>query len=235
MRSTMIAPRVSGPFNQQHSTSMKSKLLALTRRAGLVAIAAFAVIVPAKAVPTVSLDPVTQNIAVGGTAVVNLNISGLGAGVTPTLGSWLAYIAFDSLVVSIGTANVTFGTNLDLGVIGTISLVDGTTPNLIKIDETSFEDMAALNLVQPAAFTLATLTFTGVAQGTSALTFNRLELGDEMGFPLALSSSTASITVGTPTGVPEGGSLLPLLVSCIGLVVLGDVARRRRSAGLLAL
>ena len=76
MRSTMIAPRVSGPFNQQHSTSMKSKLLALTRRAGLVAIAAFAVIVPAKAVPTVSLDPVTQNIAVGGTAVVNLNISG---------------------------------------------------------------------------------------------------------------------------------------------------------------
>lgn len=210
---------------------MKMTTIGSLRRLALSALAAAVLSLPARAVPLVTLDPVTQNIPVGGTAVVNLNISGLGAGVTPTLGAWLAYIASNSSIV--GFASATYGTNLDLGVLGTLQFTDSSTPGLLKMDETSFEDTTALNSAQPAAFTLATLSFTGLAPGTSALTFNRLELSDEIGFPLAYTSTTASITVGTP-GVPEGGSLHAALALCVGLVLLVH-SLRRRSSGRLAL
>jgi hypothetical protein len=201
-------------------------LLTSIRRIAVLGTVALGLIGTAKAVPVVSLDPVTQTIDVGDTAVVQLNISGLGTGVAPSVGSWLSYINYNSAVVSINAANVAFGTNLDLGTFGSLQFADSSTGGIIKADETSFEDTAALNASQPAAFRLATFTFTAVAPGVSPLTFNRLELGDAEGFTLQHSATTASITVRGATAVPDSGGVLLSLTCClIGLAVV-DLRRR---------
>jgi hypothetical protein len=205
---------------------MKTNSLRLRHFLGLAAVGATILFAPARAATSITLDPVSQNIAVGGTALVNLNVSGLGAaGVTPSLGGWLAHIAFNNSIISINS--VTFGTNLDLGIFGVIQGVDATTAGLLQIDEVSFEDIAALNAAQPSAFTLATLKFTGLTAGTSTLTFSRLELSDELGFPMATSMSTASITVGGGTGVPDAGATTLAGVLCVALLCLIDARRRR--------
>lgn len=208
---------------------MKTYSLRLKQRLGA-AILTAAALLPCARAQLVSLDPVSQNIAVGGTAFVNLNISGLGAGAAPSLGGWLANIAFNNSIITIGNADVTFGTNLDLGVFGAIRGVDTTTAGLLKIDEVSFEDASALNAAQPAAFTLATLKFIGVTPGTSTLTFSRLELSNELGFPLTAQSATASITVGGGTGVPDDGAITLAGALCLALCCAVHARRRRQLA-----
>jgi len=208
---------------------MKTKSLRLVHHLGLAALAVATFLAPVRAAPVVTLDPVAQNIGIGDTALVNLNITGLGLGATaPKLGSWLANIMFNNSIVTIGNANVTFGTNLDLGVLGTLQGVDTATPGLVKLDEISFEDPGSLIAQQPGAFLLATLSFTGIAPGTTTLTFAQLDLGDEDGFPLATTSSTASITVGGAVGVPDG--LSPLLGATCLILLCGIHARWRRAA-----
>lgn len=210
---------------------MKTNSLRLVHCLGLAALAAATLLAPARAVPIVTLDPVTQNIGIGDTALVNLNISGLGLGaVPPKLGGWLAHITFNNAIVTIGNADVTFGTNLDLGVFGTIQGVDTGTPGMLKLDQVSFEDSGSLIAQQPGAFSLATLKFTGVAPGTTTLTFARLELSDELGFPLSTTSSTASITVGGATGVPDGGAITLAGAACLAALCLVHARRRRATA-----
>lgn len=205
---------------------MITKLLNVLRAAGVMGATSLILVGTSRAAPVVSLDPVTQTIPVGGTAFVNLNITGLGdAPLAPSLGSWLAFISYDAGIVGITAADVVFGNDLDFGVFGSLRFVDDSTPGLIKADETSFEDATLLDASQPGAFKLATYAFTGLAPGITSLTFNRLELGDQTGFPLAHTSTTASITVRGVNGVPDSGSVALPFALCVGILVL--VHRRR--------
>ena len=54
---------------------------------------------PAQAV-TLSFNPATQSMAQGGTATVDLNISGLGNFAAPSLGAFLVEVTFDSSILS---------------------------------------------------------------------------------------------------------------------------------------
>lgn len=194
---------------------------------GLAALAVATFLASARAVPTVSLTPVSQNIGVGDTAFVDLSISGLGVGPTaPKLGSWLAQIAFNNTIVTITNGDVVFGTNLDLGVFGTTQGADASTPGLLNLDQVSYEDSTALIASQPDAFSLATLKFTGVAPGITSLTFSQLQLGDELGFPLAASSTPASITVGS-VGVPDGGAITLMGAVCLAALCFAQAHRPR--------
>lgn len=188
----------------------------LPRLAGLMALAAL-FLAPVRAVPVVTLSPSGQDVAVGGSAFVDLNISGLGDGVAPSLGGWLAHISFDSVIVSISAGGVVFGGDLDLGVFGSIQGSDLSTASLVQLDEVSFEDAADLNLAQPDSFTLATLEFVGFSPGTTTLSFARLELSDELGFPLSTTSQGATIRVtGGANRVPDGGAITLFGALCLG-------------------
>jgi hypothetical protein len=182
----------------------------------------FALALPAQAVPMVSLDPLAGSTAVGGTVSISLNISGMGNGATPSLGAWLAEISFSGSIVNITAANVVFGSGLDLGIFGSLQFVDDSTGGIIHADELSIEDPADLATMQSGAFTLATFTFTGLSPGVSPLSFSRLELSDENGAPIDVSSAGSSITVRTAgTSVPDGG-VTAILSVIVGLLLLGQ-------------
>ena len=205
---------------------MKTPMIRYVRNVSLLAAAFMLLAVPAKSVVLVSLSPVSQTIGVGGTATVNLNISGLGNLSSLSLGSWLADISYNGSIVTIGAGNVTFGTQLNIGTFGSVSFASSSS-GLIHADETSFATAAELNGAQPGSFTLATFTFTGVGPGTTQLGFTRMELGDENGNDiLGFGKNGASITVTGPAGsAPDGAATLPLVLG-VGLMVF--IARRRQ-------
>lgn len=173
---------------------------------------------------TLSLDPPTQDINVGATAMVDLNISGLGDFTAPSLGAFLVEITFDESVVSFDSVvyEAFLGDTDPLSFETDIVTIVG--PGFVSLDEISFLSDLELDVLQPSGFTLATLTFVGASVGTSALAFDFVDLADA-GFPSSTiipeSLETASITV--ERVVPEPGTLLLLLT---GVVWFGALRRR---------
>jgi hypothetical protein len=82
------------------------------------------------------------------------------------------------------------------------------------LDEVSFESSTDLNNAQAGTFTLATLSFTGLAPGTSTIDFTLASLSDEQGQALiGFSTTGGSIQVmGAPAHVPDVGSTALLLI-----------------------
>ena len=173
---------------------------------------------PVQAV-TISLDPVSQTIDVGGTATVDLNISGLGDLAAPSLGAFFVEITFDDTILDFESEvyGILLGSTDPLDFETDIVTTVGV--GSVSLDEISFLFDFELDALQPDSFTLATLTFTGDSVGTSALAFGTVELVDapESGL-LDHSLVTASITVQSPASAPEPGTIL-LLLSGFGVLV----------------
>jgi hypothetical protein len=178
---------------------------------------------------TLSLQPASSTISVGGVGTVDVVISGLGNGVTPSLGGYILEISYDPALV-LPTA-VTFGPHLDAGIAGSSSAWMIVSPGTLGIDEVSFEDSAALNASQPPSFTLATLTFQGLAAGVSAIGFLSVDLtSEDPCCGLDADIANASLTVAASTTVPEAGATWLLLgLALVGLHGFG--ASRRRLHG----
>jgi hypothetical protein len=193
--------------------------------------AALAFAGPAPAVVSLFFVPTPEITTVGGTATVELRVSGLlDAPSPPALGAWRVDIDYNPAIAS--AASVTLGTELDLGVVGSVQFFDLTTPGTAVLDEVSFEAPGDLVAAQPDTFTLATLNVTGLAPGESPLTLRLVELSDENGDPMTGFTTTDGRIIvrdGTP-GVPEGGAGLVLItLTWVGLVVcVGWRARRTR-------
>jgi hypothetical protein len=169
-----------------------------------------------------SLNPSPQQINVGGAAIVDIIISGLGDQTAPSLGAFDIDLSYDPAVVA--PLSAIFGSHLDLGGIGSIQFAELTTPGLIHLDEVSIETPEDLNSLQLGTFTLATLTFNGLAEGDSPLVFQSLALSDENGGTISdFSAETALIRVsaGSPNVLPEPGSTaVTLLISFFGVCTL---------------
>ncbi len=169
-----------------------------------------------------SLTPSTQSIDIGAIAQIDLNISGLGDAGAPSLGAFEVEITYDSSIASLSSFSYgqllgsTDPSDFETDILTTLS------PNSIVLDETSFLFDFELDALQSSSFTLATLSFTGQALGTSALGFGQIDLSDAE-FPASsipvTGLETAAITVGRTVSVPEPGVWALLLLGTTLLLI----------------
>ncbi len=134
----------------------------------------------------IGFDPVTQDVALGNPAIVNLFITDLGNYESPSLGAFDLYVYYDPAILSF--SGYTLGPFLGDTMLGDAQDLSWgeISPGTINFSELSLLGVDELNALQPGAFTLASLTFDTIALGSSALHlwYNIGGLSDEYGLPL---------------------------------------------------
>ncbi len=169
-----------------------------------------------------SIDPVTQTVGVGHDVTLAVNISRLGDEVAPSLGGFNIFLDFDPTILAFDS--VVFGNQLDLGIEGSLTLVDDSNPGVLELFELSEESISDLDLSQPGAFTLARVTFQAIAAGVSDISFGLGPFGfgsflsDALGDPIDFTAGSASVKVAEPS---------TLLLLGLGLAGLGFARRRK--------
>ncbi|MGF1765385.1 PEP-CTERM sorting domain-containing protein [Aliivibrio kagoshimensis] len=157
-----------------------------------------------------SMDPDNQFTGLGDSVSVDIRIQDLQP--HESVGDFDFDIIFDDTKLILDS--VAFGAGLDLGNLTSWPdwSIPALSPNIININELSFESPADLFEFQPDDFTLATLHFTTTDFGVAMVDFaNVWALGDQLGDPLMFISAPGSITI------PEPSSLAVL---CLGLLLL---------------
>lgn len=148
-----------------------------------------------------------SSVGLGGGFQIDVSVSGLD---TLDLGAFDIDLSFDSSLLQF--QGYTLGSELTDPLFGQIDLSLGEkAPGLINVAETSaLFDFSA----QPDSFTLATLSFTGSAVGTSPLDISFVDLRDDLAAPIANPDlSNAQVSV-----VPVPATLLLLLPFGLGLL-----------------
>ncbi len=167
---------------------------------------------------SLTIEPPTQTAPLAAIVSVDLVIGGLTAGGPSSLGTFDLDIGFDESVLTF--QGVTFGGFLGTPGVQTTNGSGLSASGVVDAFEVSLLAPAGLNALQPASFTLATLSFTGVALGTSPLTLTQALVGDAFGTQLLVTASNASITI-----VPEPATIL---LTAVGLVVLARIRTTAR-------
>ena len=169
---------------------------------------------------TLSFDPASSEVSVGSSVSVNLVVSDLADSAAPSLGTYDLDVLFDPARFSL--AGVAFGDpvlgdQLDLFDAGSLSGYDDSVPGTLNVFEISFDLPADLDDLQAGSFTLFTLTFDALAEGTSSLDIESLILGDALGDPLTSAVVPGSITA---TALPEPAAATLVALGSL-LLVLG--------------
>lgn len=177
---------------------------------------------------SLSVSP-PQEILSGETVTVEVSIAGLVGGAAPSVGAVDLHVTYDPGILSlVGPA---FGSELgDVGV-ESRTIFEENAPgdlrvfqlSLLSPDGSSCTECSPpyLDVSQPAAFTILTLTFTGGSDGSTILRAVPIIASDAEGAPLALSGSNSFVTVPEPAiGVGLG------VVSAV--VTLAGTCRRTR-------
>lgn len=177
-------------------------------------LAAGAMSAPAMAT-TISFNPSAANVGMGSNTAVDVRISGLTAGTD--LGAFDLNVLFDAAQLAL--TGYTLGAAL-----GDTSLFEAFDTSLGSTASGKF-NLSEISLLsdlsaQQDAFTLATLYFSGIAAGNSALSFGDVVLVDAFGNALQ-----AGLQSGTAATVPEPQSLALFLA---GLALAGAVRRQRK-------
>ena len=205
---------------------------------------------PLQAAPILELVPDASTVDVGGDVSVDVRISDLAGGI---VSAYSLFVAFDPSVLAV--TDVRFGTGLGDGATGlfcdpvffpcalqasTLPSDPGGTSGLAAFSELSFLFDSELEILQGgSALTLATLSFSALAAGASALSFAdfsplpglTVPAGDVKGFfgqlidPLTLQGAQIGVTAAA-TAVDEPSTLSLLL---LGLLA-ASVRRGRRTA-----
>ena len=164
-----------------------------------------------------NLSPSSQTALPGDNISLDLIISGLNAGGTPSLGDFDLDIAFD--ITKLTFTGYSLGSFL--GVISSAEAYDyslGGSGGLINLAEVSALSAAELDSLQGSSFTLATLLFhvdvlgNGASTNVSFSTINALGdgFGDSLGVDAANSATISN-------SVPEPSSALLILLGLSGL------------------
>lgn len=162
----------------------------------------------------VTAVPSSPTVAVGEFFTVDLIVSGLG---DATVGSFDFDFIYDPFVMT--SYGVVFGEGLDVLSLGSLFSVS-SSPGLISIFQSSYDSIDDLIALQPDSFTLATLSFKAVMEGTSPLEIFVNAIGDAEGAALPIE-----LGIGSVSAVPETQTYA-LLLAGLGMIAL---AARRRS------
>lgn len=170
---------------------------------------------------SLSLSTSTPGPNPGDLVLVDVQVSGLGNAVAPSLTAFDLDVSFLPSVLSF--VGVSFGPLI--GFPGTSALVvSGASGGVVDLKETSLlPPTHPVLLFQPDSFLLATITFQALAGGPSALAFTQTLLSDENGAPIAVSGTSGVGILVTPE--PGAATLI-----AGGLVLLAGRSRGRRAA-----
>ncbi len=164
-------------------------------------------------------DPSSSTGVVSNTIVVDLVWDGTGGATPMYLGDFNVDVVYDPSIVSFlgGTVDPDFGVD-SFGCF--VCDIDGSTPGTINVFAVSFDDPALALIPNQDGlgnrFSLATLSFGGLADGLTALTLNGINFGDEFGVPMSTTLINGDISIGTPT-IPEPSTILLFGTGLAGL------------------
>jgi hypothetical protein len=173
---------------------------------------------------TIALSPATLAPASGSTFSLDVVVSGLGAGVAPSLGAFDLNVAYDPAKLTFSGAS--FGPLL--GTPPSEAITD-VLPGAgsVNLAEVSLLSPAALDGLQPASFTVATLQFVALNETPSVVSVSSGLLSDSFANPIGIES-LGSATISPTSAVPEPGAFL--LYGAGLMVVARSSLLRRRSA-----
>jgi hypothetical protein len=171
-------------------------------------------------------DQSNYSVSAGGTVKAQVRIDGLGNLEAPSLSAFDLVISYDpSILRPTGAVygDPILGNQLDLAGLGSLDTAPVIAPPLpVGIASVAFDLPSTLDTKQRGAFTLATISFSGLAGGTSPLAISMvLALADSQGEPLTATLSGATVAV----AVPEPSAVVILIVGMLGMM--GWAARRR--------
>ncbi|MGK7956696.1 MAG: cohesin domain-containing protein [Crocosphaera sp.] len=152
---------------------------------------------------TLDLLPETQGVTVGQPVIVDVQISELGNGMTPSVGGFNLELSYDPAVLSFN--DLTFSGLIDLSNLESQS-VDSSTPGTLVFGDVSLDSPEDLNAAQPDNFSLANIEFISGGVGiNSPLSLTIIELVDENFAPFdSVEQNDALVTVtSATTQVPE--------------------------------
>jgi len=169
---------------------------------------------PSHANAILTITPDTQSVSAGSPVSFAVNISGLGSGIA--LGAYVLDIGFDSALLNFTQA--TFGDPLlgdQLDLLNTGSNAPAATPSQGKINliEFSLDDPTTLIANQASNFTLTTLSFTSLTQGTSPITLSVNSLTDANANDIQSSTLNGSVAINRSLNTVSEPEALLLLMS----------------------
>ncbi len=179
---------------------------------------------------TLEVVPSSQRVDVGETLTVDVNIWGLGEFAAPSLGAFDVTLSFDPAVL--GFADITFGPYLGDEAAGEAITGFSVSDDLMAFEVSLLLPEELIGL-QPAGFTLFTVTFEGLTTGGSPLVIAADVLADELGDPIIASTIDSYVAVGRvnvleiPTVSEWGLLLLSLALLCAGVFHVRKLRTRR--------
>ncbi len=153
----------------------------------------------------------------GNSIDINIVISGLGSGASPSISTYDLDVIFDNSHLSFSTVSfgdAVLGNQLDILDLGLNEAgASATSAGIVNIYEISLDDANELNGQQADSFALATLTFDILTVDSSQLSFSVNDLGDaDANFLTADLTDITVATVPVPTAFWMMASGLAVLV-----------------------
>ena len=165
-----------------------------------------------------SVSPTTQLVSIGSAVSIDVNVSGLGNGAAPSIGTFDVLLTFNPSLLSY--TSVGWGSGLDVLSLGSLQ---SETPGLgnVNLFELSFDSATDLNALQPDAFRMFTVNFMAIGTGTSDILLGVNALGDADGISITHQIGNGSVTVqDAGSAVPEPGTMgivaIALFALCCG-------------------
>lgn len=168
---------------------------------------------------SLSVVPNPPSIEVGNPIDVDIVVSDLGNSSAPSLGAYSFNLGFNDTILNV--TNVAFGTNLG-------APASSISSNIVGSGNVFFQELSippalfTLNLTQPGAFTLATVTFDTLTTGASDLTLSNIQLFDAIGGIIADPTVVGSSVQVTP----EPTTFLLWGSGIVGLVAWRKIRRK---------
>ena len=174
---------------------------------------------------TIGFEPVSQTVPVGESVSVDLVISGLGDGESPSLGGFDLFIEYDPAILALSDVSFgdpTLGDQLDVSGWGSLYDYSSYSSDVEYLFGLSYNLPWDLNDLQKPSFVLATLTFDTLSVGTSSLEIvdpdppiYMSRLSDELGEPLGFERESGSVS---PVPVPATFILFGFGLGGIGIL-----------------
>jgi len=156
---------------------------------------------------SLALAPSAASVSLGDAVNVDVNIAGLASGGPPSVGAFDLDVAFDPSVLS--PTGVAFGPFLGNPLLfEALTDFKFSTPGIVDFAEVSLLSPFELDVLQPATFSLATLSFTAIGSGTSQFNFaGDIRVDDPFGNKLSIS-------------IPEPATVILLGLGFIALCII---------------